>query len=409
MGFLTGRVGYARLRLDKPAPKLFGPDQLETLGNFAFGSRRKADKEGGDHGWIAGDDILDTDFELAKNIVNDTLHFALRIDSLRLPSDLYRAYYRIDLKALSAGNPSGHPSAKQKREARDSARARLEAEAKDGRYTRRKAYPILWDRPSNTLLVASSAESVLTPLAALFQETFGSGLTFLGSGAVAGFAHPDIAIIDQRPSGFQPGATHGEVAWVPDRSTGNFLGNEFLLWLWYQLDGGEDSIELPDSSEATVMFARTLALECPRAMTGSESIRSDAPTRLPEARRAIMAGKLPRKAGLTVARHGQLFELTVQGETLAVSGAKLPDSEAEDPRGRLDERIDSLRHMIETLDLLYKAFLHRRLGEPWLADLGRMQRWLQKDERGQKTPEPKASKTSPPAEEVATVNGSTDT
>ena len=89
-------------------------------------------------------------------------------------------------------------------------------------------------------------------------ETFGSGLTFLGAGAVAGYAHPDIAINDLKPAGFLPGATHGEVALVPDHSSGNFLGNEFLLWLWYQLDGGEDTVELPDSSDATVMFARTL-------------------------------------------------------------------------------------------------------------------------------------------------------
>ena len=68
------------------------------------------------------------------------------------------------------------------------------------------------------------------------------------------------------------------------------------------------------------MLARTLTLECPRGQTGSESITSDGPTRLPEARRAIQAGKLPRKAGLTLVRHEQQYELTLQAETLAVGG-----------------------------------------------------------------------------------------
>jgi len=47
------------------------------------------------------------------------------------------------------------------------------------------------------------------------------------------------------------------------------------------------------------------------------------PTRLLEARRAVPAGKLPRQAGLILARHDQQYELTLQAETMAVGGAKL--------------------------------------------------------------------------------------
>ena len=49
-----------------------------------------------------------------KNIINDMLFFALRIDSQKLPGDLLKAYYQVDLEALIAGNPSGRPSARQK-------------------------------------------------------------------------------------------------------------------------------------------------------------------------------------------------------------------------------------------------------------------------------------------------------
>ena len=49
------------------------------------------------------------------------------------------------------------PSARQKREARDTARQRLEDEAKDGRFLRRKAVPVLWDALSNELLVGSTS------------------------------------------------------------------------------------------------------------------------------------------------------------------------------------------------------------------------------------------------------------
>ena len=101
-----------------------------------------------------------------------------------------------------------------------------------------------------------------------------------------------------------------------------------------------------------------------------------APTKLPEARRAIQAGKLPRQAGLILVRHAQQYELTLQAETLAVSAAKVPP-----PRRRTaprqEERVGQVRHLVETLDLLYEAFLKRRLESGWPVELGRIQRWLQ--------------------------------
>jgi hypothetical protein len=135
------------------------------------------------------------------------------------------------------------------------------------------------------------------------------------------------------------------------------------------------------------MLDRTLLLECPRGQTGRETITSDGPTRLPEARRAVQAGKLPRKVGLTVDRHDHQYELTLQAETLAVSGAKLPAPEATDDRARLEERITQLRHLLETLDLLYDAFSQRRASDQWTKELARVQKWLQRDEHARRSGE----------------------
>jgi len=378
MGFLTGRVSFLRYRVERAAPKLFGPEHLERLAGHAPGKQRLQSKDGIEAGWSAGDDILDTDFDLAKNIVNDALHFALRLDMQRLPGDLLKAYTRIELKALSRENPSGRPSLKQKKQAREAARDRLEDEAKDGRYLKRKAYPILYDRLSNTLLVGATSGTVLDHVQKLFKDTFGGGLTLVDSGQRAVDSGPTRAVADARPSEF---VAAGDIAWALDPANPRYLGNEFLLWLWFVVDVEDDVIPLPDKSDVSLMLARTLVLDCPRAQSGRASIRSDAPTRLPEAARAIQSGKLPRQTGLILVRHGQQMECTLQAETLGVSAAKLPVVEEDDDRAILEERVGQIRHLVETIDLLYDAFLERRLSVNWPKELKRMQRWLKGDER----------------------------
>jgi hypothetical protein len=386
MGFFSGRVTFARYHVNGPSPGMFGPEHLERLQANVIGRQKVAAADGVEAGWTAGEHLLDTSFDLAKNVVNDTLHFCLRADTVRLPSELLKAYTQIELKALAAGNPSGLPSARQKKEARANARTRLEEEARDGRFLKRKVYPMLWDAQSNELLVGTTAVTALDRLHTLFQQTFGQGFEPLSAGRqafrLAQTRQQTRNVDDASPAAFLPGVSPSELAWLPDDTSRDFLGNEYLLWLWYMLDAESDTLSLDDGSEAAVMLARTLVLECPRGQTGRESISSEGPTRLPEARRAIQAGKLPRKVGLTVVRHDQQYDLTLQAETLAVGGARLPAPESIDERGRLEERVTQLRHLLETLDLMYDAFSRKRASDAWPKELARMQQWLQWEDRG---------------------------
>ncbi len=385
MGFFTGRSSFVRFRVKGPSPRLFGPEHLERLDACAIGKQKVASPDGIEVGWTAGDHVLDRTFSLEKNIVNDTLHFSLRVDVNKLPSDLLRAYLQEELQAMTAANPGRRPSVKQRREAKANALQRLEAEAKDGRFLRRKVFPILWDAPSNELLVGTTSAGALDRLHALFEQTFGQGFEPLGAGRLA-FQLAQTRgqmrqVDDARPSPFVPGQSPTEMAWLPDEGSRDFLGNEYLLWLWYVLDVEGDTVTLSDGGEVALMLSRTLVLECPRGTHGRETISSESPTRLPEARKAIQAGRLPRKVGMTLVRHEQQYDLTLQAETLAISGAKLPAPEASEDRARLEERMTQVRHLLETLDLLYDAFCQRRCSENWTRELNRMQRWLQGEVR----------------------------
>ena len=357
MGFFTGRATFLRFKVNGPAPRMFDDEQIERLKDRMAGRQRIASADGVETGWTAGEHVLDTDFGLEKNIINDTLTFDLRVDTDKLPSDLLRAYYAVELKALSKNNPSGFASARQKREAKEIARERLEQESKDGRYKKRKCIPVLWDRQSNEVLFGATSISQLDRLGSLFQTTFGMDLECVTAGRRAyHLAEVDTRtrlVEDSSPSAFVPGITPGDVAWIADDSSRDFIGNEFLMWLWYYTDVVSDTIKLADDSEVTLMLARTLNLECPRGVTGHETISHEGPTRLPEARRAIQSGKLPRKVGLTLVRHGEQYELTLHAETLGVGGAKLPPpEEGVDARGKLDDRANQLQLLSRELGVI---------------------------------------------------------
>ncbi|CAN5153419.1 hypothetical protein BH11PLA2_BH11PLA2_43670 [soil metagenome] len=385
MGFLAGRVTFLRFHVNGPRPRGFNEDHLGKLDAHRAGRQRIASADGIEAGWSGGDHVLDTDFDLAKNIVNDALLFDLRVDTEKAPSDLMRAYTAIELKSLIKDNPSGFASARQKREAREAARERLEQEGKDGRHTKRKCVPVMWDSKTNEVLFGATAISHIDRFASLFQQTFGHGLDMVTAGKrayrLAELHEKTRQVDDASPSEFVAGITPNEISWCPDESSRDFIGNEFLMWLWYHLEVENDTLKLMDDTDATVMLARSLTLECPRAVTGSDTIKHEGPTRLPEAKRALQSGKLPRKAGLTVVRHSDQFEFALHAETLAVGAAKLPPvgEDIKEERARQEERITQIRDLIETVDLVYDAFGDVRFNSDWSKKtLPALQKWLMK-------------------------------
>ena len=189
------------------------------------------------------------------------------------------------------------------------------------------------------------------------------------------------------PSVFHTNNATAEISWW-NQQEGNwdFLGNEFLLWLWWRWETVGDTIALPDQSEVTGMFARTLSLQCPRDESGKETITAEGPTNLPEAMQAIRSGKLPRKAGMTIVRHGEQYDLTIQPESFMVSGAKIHVEDTSEGRGVLEDRIESVRSLHETVDLLFRAFCEQRVGKNWNGELQHIGQWLKSDGARRKNP-----------------------
>lgn len=394
MGFLSGPITFDAFRTSGTEIRQFGTEHIETLKRFAIGKVQTSSLEQADVGFLAGEHLFDTEFDLEKNVVGDALHCAIRIDTHQIPAAVRKAWLQMELAAIR-GDHAGRPTKAQRLEAKEAVEARCQEELKSGRYRRMQQFPLLWDTGQDILYFGGSSSTASEHCCDLLSRAFDLTLERLTASRRAQEWAADAkqrkALEAIAPSAFHTNEPCGEIAWW-NNELGNFdfLGNEFLLWLWWRLETQSDTVKLPDGSEVTGMFARTLSLECPREESGKETITAESPVKLPEAAQAIRSGKLPRRSGLTLVRHGEQYELVLQAETFVVSGAKIRADENEEKaegHGILEDRIESVRGLQETVDLLFRAFCPRRMGKSWPGELDEMRRWLKKVGSGRRAAE----------------------
>ena len=215
-------------------------------------------------------------------MIGDALHCAVRIDTSQIPAAVRKAWLQMELAALTADNPSGRPTKAQRQEAKEAVEARCEEEAQSGRFRRMQQFPVLWDARKSLLYFGGTSAAAADHCVALFEQAFDLELGRYTAGRRAQEwaeeAKRRKALEGIVPSAFHGSASQADVAWW-NNEAGNFdfLGNEFLLWLWWRWETQSDTIALPDDSEVTGMLARTLSLQCPRGDSGKETITAEAP------------------------------------------------------------------------------------------------------------------------------------
>ena len=384
MPFSNGSVSFRRFAVVGNAPTSVDQALLDKLDQHALRPGEFGVPEEVEYGWSGGRHVLDASFSFEHNVFADALHFALRIDTNKVPSELKKAWKIMEEEAAAANNPSGFISKNQKKEVKDSVKRKVDDELRAGRFRRSKLMPILWDLPNQTLYCTATG-SAFEKLAEIFERTFGLELQPITAGSLA------LRLLeprgrrrdyeDFRPTRFVQGPD-GEGQWpdYPWVAKGpepkDFLGNEFLLWLWHEADARSSTVQT-EVGEVTIYIDKSLDLDCAYGQTGKDTLRGDGPSRMPEARDALRSGKLPRKAGLVLDVNRQQFTLNLGAEPLAIGGAVLPEVEdAESPRVLFEERIAILRDLSKAIDGLFDAFLKTRATAAWEGQTSTIKKWI---------------------------------
>ncbi len=384
MGFLSGSVTFERFRIVNDPTNSFGEEHLEILKQHQIGKSETNLHEQASIGFTGGAHLLDTRFDLEKNVLGDAMHFGVRIDSCSVPGPIKRAWTQIELAGIMTENLGSRPTKSQREEAKEAVEARCAAESEKGNYKRMGETSVLWDSSTETVFLGGASEKTNDACIDLLERSFGLEFSRISSGklaleyADAAGVNADLFAIDPTP--FIADQVAEVLWWNGMTDNYDYLGNEFLLWLWWKWETGSDTVSLSDETEVTGMFARSLSLDCPKGENGKESISSESPVALPESAMAIRMGKLPRKAGLTLIRDGEQYDFNLQAEAFVMGSAKIsrPGDSSTEMSDSL-ERIESIRRMADTIDLLFESFCEVRIGKAWAKESKKLSAWLVSD------------------------------
>lgn len=208
-----------------------------------------------------------------------------------------------------------------------------------------------------------------------------------------------------------------------------FVGREFLLWLWFESEVFEATLTLPKRGSFGLWVEGRLVLGDAHEMT---TIKGSTPGNHREAKESLRRGKLPSLAGLHLSWGDHEATLVLKGESLAISGLKLPtmldkandepgaaalalapppprrrkkrDVEEEEREADDDiaeafyERMILTREVESILVDLYRAFLTVRLATTWTtAVLPAIESWIAGDEIDVEAYRVARGKAAPPA------------
>jgi hypothetical protein len=163
-----------------------------------------------------------------------------------------------------------------------------------------------------------------------------------------------------------------------------FLGNEFLTWLWYLIETDADFRSLSQTECASLQFevgnAITLENSLGEESVEKISIRGD-DAGLEEGRYALKKGAVLTDINLIMRKDENEWRFNIRGESMNITALKTPATErveSEDEiEGAVLEKIYLYEAVFEVIDTLFHCFIKKRISETWqTVDIPAIRQWV---------------------------------
>ena len=161
-----------------------------------------------------------------------------------------------------------------------------------------------------------------------------------------------------------------------------FLGEEFLTWLWFIIESNQDLIKNFDKDFVALEVGNRIVFENRRKEAAERlSIKGDDAS-LEEGIIALKKGALVSELNVVYKSAELTWQFTLKGESLNVSSLSIPSSgsvESEDDlEGIVLEKIFLFDKILNIVEKLFSHFVKLRVSDAWQGkELQRIRKWIQ--------------------------------
>jgi len=163
-----------------------------------------------------------------------------------------------------------------------------------------------------------------------------------------------------------------------DGASEGTLGQNFLTWVWFFQETTDGALPKSQLGEFHLLVDGPLTFVAEGPGAHESAIRKGLPTISAEAKAALVVGKKLKRAKLIVARgKGETWTFTIDADTFAFRGLKLPQGEALDPHGAFEERMTNLYVIQTVFYALYQKYLKQCADPATFVDIQRkVKKWV---------------------------------
>ncbi|MEE2829644.1 MAG: hypothetical protein VX498_10690 [Myxococcota bacterium] len=150
-----------------------------------------------------------------------------------------------------------------------------------------------------------------------------------------------------------------------DHPASQFLGREFMLWLWWTSERDFGTADLPTYGTVDFWIDDHIQFRTPGDDPQIADLRGGAPATTIEARTALSSGKTVESARLGLRVKEREYSFSLRAEGLELSGVKVPSEMKEGSDERIFERMFLLDEVTGIIDAFFFRFLDKRLDPAW--------------------------------------------
>ncbi len=158
----------------------------------------------------------------------------------------------------------------------------------------------------------------------------------------------------------------------------NFLGREFLTWLWFKSETQNHKVKIKDIGEFQLFIDNKIILSSASGSVRENSLKGNSPAYAPEASAALCAGKMLSEAKFILQNQELNWSFSLSAEDLSLRSVKLPQIAKESSSEHFAQRVAYTKMLNDIIESLYKEYINLRLTEHFKKEAALIQSWLEK-------------------------------